>query len=194
MKNIWNTLRLFLWLTFLLGIAYPLFITIIAQLTMRHKANGSFLKADGKIVGSSLIAQKFEKDIYFWPRPSANDYNPLASGGSNLGPTSALLKKAVDDRRENIITIYDVNDRATIPTELLYSSGSGLDPHISLKAAYFQLPRVLQARKWNEDEERKKVVNLIEQLTENRSFGFIGEPCVNVLKLNLALDQLNSSM
>lgn len=189
MKNLWNILKLFLWLTFLLGIAYPLSITIISQLIMSHTANGSFLKLDGKTIGSSLIAQKFEKDIYFWSRPSAIDYNPLHSGGSNLGPTSALLKKIVDERRENIITIYDVTDRTSIPTDLIYSSGSGLDPHISLKSAYFQLPRILQARKWNE-EEKKKVMGLIEQLTEGKSFGFIGEPCVNVLKLNLALDKI----
>ena len=174
---------MFLWLTFLTGIIYPLLITAFAQLTMKHKADGNFLTSKEKIVGAALIAQKFESDKYFWPRPSAIDYNPLPSGGSNLGPISAALKKAVDERQEKILKAHHV-DKDKIPAELLFASGSGLDPHINIATAYFQIERIAKARGL----EGKDVKDLIDRMMIKRSFGFLGETCVNVLMLNQALD------
>ncbi len=171
---------MFLWLTLLTGLLYPLLITLIA-LTMKQKAEGNFVFTEGRRVGAELIGQKFESAKYFWSRPSAIDYNPLPSGGSNFGPTSAALKKAVDERREKWIKAHNRQD---IPAELLFASGSGLDPHLSLPAAYFQIARVAKAR--NLDEERVK--ELIDNLAIRRRFGFLGEECVNVLLLNIALD------
>jgi potassium-transporting ATPase KdpC subunit len=189
MKKIWNNVRMFLWMTFLTGIIYPLLITAIAQLTMKQKADGDFLASKEKIVGAALIAQKFESDKYFWARPSSIDYNPLPSGGSNLGPTSAALKKAVEERQEKIIKSHEVT-KDKIPTELLFSSGSGLDPHISLSTAYFQVERIAKARGL----ESKDIKNLIDYMTIKRSLGFLGEDCVNVLLLNKALDELPKSL
>ena len=184
MKDVRNSLKMFIWMTFLTGIVYPLMITGIAQLTMRHKANGEFFFINGKIVGAKLIAQKFENPRYFWPRPSVIDYNPLSSGGSNLSPTSSILKKVVEKRMEKV---QGANDQVSVPVELLFASGSGLDPHISLEAARFQIDRIAKARGWDE-KDKKKLNNLIETQSEGRYFGFLGEPCVNVLKLNLALE------
>lgn len=187
-----SALRMFLWLTLLAGIVYPLIITGIAQLTMKQKANGGFLSLKGKAVGAALIAQKFENEKYFWPRPSSIDYNPLPSGGSNLGPTSTDLRKVVEERRQFNAKAYGLADTNQIPSELLFSSGSGLDPHISPATALFQLDRVAKAR--HLDENGKKMLhNLIENFTENRLFGFIGEPYINVLQLNIALDQMSKN-
>ncbi|HEY4831551.1 MAG TPA: potassium-transporting ATPase subunit KdpC [Waddliaceae bacterium] len=175
---------MFLWMTFLTGIIYPLLITIIAQLTMKQKADGNFLSVKDKIVGSALIAQKFESDKYFWARPSAIDYNPLPSGGSNLGPTSAALKKAVEERQEKIIKAHLV-DKNKIPAELLFASGSGLDPHVSVFTAYFQIERVAKSRGL----ENSDIKNLIDSIAIKPRFGFLGEACVNVLMLNKTLDE-----
>ncbi len=169
---------MYLWLLLVTGVAYPLFITLIAQGIMRDRADGGIIVRDGKPIGASLIAQKFESDKYFWPRPSSVDYNPLPSGGSNLGPTSSDLKKSVEERQSRFAT------KRAIPSELLFASGSGLDPHISPKAAYFQVERIVKAR----GIDPKTVAKLIEDHTEGRLLGFIGEPCVNVLLLNRALD------
>lgn len=185
MLQIGANVRMFLWLTLVTGLLYPLLITAIAQLTMKQKADGHFITVEDKVVGAKLIAQKFESEKYFWPRPSAVDYNPMPSGGSNLGPTSAALKKAVDERREKILQFHHV-DKDAIPAELLYASGSGLDPHISLKAAYFQLERVAKARGL----EQKEIKDLVDHLATKPTFGFIGETYVNVLMLNKALDEL----
>jgi potassium-transporting ATPase KdpC subunit len=183
MKSMWNNVRMFLWMTFLTGIIYPLLITAIAQLTMKQKADGNFLTSNEKVVGAILIAQKFENDKYFWARPSAIDYNPLPSGGSNLGPTSAALKKTVEERKEKIAKAHSVaNDK--IPAELLFASGSGLDPHINVSTAYFQIERVAKSR----GIESKDIKNLVDHMTTKRSLGFLGEACVNVLLLNKALD------
>lgn len=193
MKNLWNSLRLFLWMTFITGIVYPLFIWGIAQLMINQKANGNFIVMEGKPIGSVLIAQKFEAFQYFWGRPSAIDYNPIPSGGSNLGPTSALLKKAVDDRIAVILKSQDPSDHHHIPSELLFTSGSGIDPHISPETAFFQIDRILKARKMDQKIGKQQLINLIEKFTEKRRFGFLGDPVVNVLQLNLALDHLTKA-
>jgi potassium-transporting ATPase KdpC subunit len=150
-----------------------------------RKSGGDFLASKEKVVGATLIAQKFESDKYFWARPSSIDYNPLPSGGSNLGPTSAALKKFVEERQEKIIKAHHV-DKDKIPPELLFASGSGLDPHITIPTAYFQIERVAKAR----GVESKDIKNLIDSRVIKPSMGFLGEACVNVLILNRALDEL----
>lgn len=170
-------LKAFLFMMLLTGGIYPLIITVIAQMTMPNLANGSLVKNGEKVIGSTLIAQKFEGEHYFWPRPSAIDYHPLKpSGGSNLGPTSKKLQEEVEKRKQKY--------GADAPSDLLYASGSGLDPHISLEAANYQIPRVAKARSIEEEELKK----LIESLKEKKQLGFFGSDYVNVLLLNQALD------
>ncbi len=181
-----KALKLFAWMVLVTGLIYPLFITVIAFITMPEKAAGSFTMNSSSL----LIGQAFESEKYFWPRPSAVNYNPLPSGGSNWGPTSAQLKQAVDERRRNIAALQDMTQ--PIPSELLFASGSGLDPHISPETAYFQMKRVADSRKLGE-QDRKKLQELIHSFVEKRSFGFLGMPRVNVLKLNLALDAISES-
>lgn len=191
MSTFWTSLRLLLWMTFITGVVYPLLITGIAQFTMHFKANGQLLIINNNIVGSTLIAQKFESDKYFWPRPSAIDYNPLPSGGSNLGPTSAALKKAVRERKTKNSSY--LTEQSKIPSELLFASGSGLDPHISISTAQFQIERIIKARGLDANDGKKTLKNLINQHIEKRRFGFIGQPCVNVLLLNIALDKIGQN-
>lgn len=178
-------LTLFLLLTVLTGIFYPLAVTAAAQAVFPAQANGSFLVAEGQTLGSELIAQPFDDPRYFWGRPSAVGYNASASSGSNLGPNNPALIEAV---RARIATLQaaDPANPNPIPVDLVTASASGLDPHISVAAALYQLPRVARARGLDE----AALKTLVEQYTESRQFGFLGEPRVNVLKLNLALDNL----
>jgi potassium-transporting ATPase KdpC subunit len=185
MKTIIQALKLFLIMTIITGIAYPLLITILGQIFFPNKANGSLINKDGSIIGSELIGQKFTSDKYFWPRPSAIDYNPLPSGGSNLGPTSAALKDLVVSRKDAI-------ERANpgsfdVPIDLLFASGSGLDPDISPEAARFQIDRVAHARGLD-NKAKIKLIDLVEKQIKQPDFGILGEPRINVLRLNIALD------
>jgi potassium-transporting ATPase KdpC subunit len=182
--------------TVLTGLAYPLAMTGIAQVLFRPQANGSLVERDGKVIGSTLIGQVFADAKYFHGRPSAttdtdpNDssktvpapYNAQNSSGSNLGPTSKALIERV---KEDAGKLKAENSKA-IPVDLVTSSGSGLDPDITPAAAAFQIPRVAKARNLSE----AAVAELVAKFTINRTFGVIGEPRVNVLELNLALDQL----
>jgi potassium-transporting ATPase KdpC subunit len=179
MKTILQSIRIYVLLTLLTGIIYPLAMTGVAQLLFPNQANGSRILDDGKIVGSELLAQKFESQVYFWPRPSAADYATVASGASNKGPTSADLKKSIDERREKF--------GSDAPVDLLTASGSGLDPHISPEGARLQISRVAAARNVS----IQKVSEVVDQTIESPQFGFLGEPRVNALKLNLALDRLH---
>ena len=178
MKTTLQSIRIFLVLTLLTGIIYPLAMTGAAQLLFPKQANGSRIVENGNLIGSELLGQKFESPRYFWPRPSAADYATVASGASNKGPTSADLKKAIDERRTTFGT--------DAPVDLLTASGSGLDPHISPEGARSQVARVAAARSLS----IQKVSELIDQTIEPPQFGFLGEPRVNVLRLNRALDQL----
>lgn len=170
----------------LLGIVYPLVITGIAQLAFPNQANGSIVRVDGKPVGSDIVGQLWTKPKYFWGRPSAagkNGYDPTATGGTNLGPTS---KKLIDATRDAIAALKKANPDATlpIPMDLVTSSASGIDPDITPEAAYYQAPRVAKARGLALAAVRATIANAI----HGRELGLLGEPHVNVLELNLALD------
>ena len=179
MKAILQSLRLYIILTLLTGILYPLAMTGVAQLLFPKQANGSRIVENGKLIGSDLLVQKFESPRYFWPRPSSADYATVPSGASNKGPTSADLKKSIDERRAKF--------GKDAPVDLLTASGSGLDPHISPEATRLQISRVASARNIS----IQQIAKIVDQTIEAPQLGFLGEPRVNVLKLNLALDQLH---
>jgi potassium-transporting ATPase KdpC subunit len=175
--------------TLLTGIAYPLAVTASAQLLFPRQANGSLVESRGKVVGSSLIGQAFDNARYFWGRPSATapvPYNAAASTGSNLGPTNPALATAVRERVAALRAAHPDQAQKPIPVDLVTASGSGLDPHISPAAALFQVHRVAQARGLADDRVRSLVLGHV----EGRALGLLGEPRVNVLGLNLALDAL----
>lgn len=178
-----QSVRALIVFTVITGLAYPLIVTGIAQLLFKDQANGSLLYQNEKIVGSSLIGQPFSDPKYFWGRPSATSpmpYNGAASAGSNQGPTNPALKEAVEGR------IKDHGGKTPVPADLVTASGSGLDPHISPAAAEYQIERVSKARNLPPE----KLRELVQNNTEGRQLGILGEPRVNVLRLNLALDAM----
>jgi potassium-transporting ATPase KdpC subunit len=180
-------LRMLVVLSVLTGVVYPFVVTGIAQLAFPRAANGSLIAGDGKILGSNLVGQPFDDPKYFWSRPSATSpqpYNAGASSGSNQGPRNPALADAVKDRIK-ALRDADPDNRAPVPVDLVTASGSGLDPHIGVAAAEYQLRRVARARGMPED----KVRALVGESTLPRTFGVLGEPRVNVLALNLALDR-----
>ena len=178
-------------MTVLTGVAYPLLVTGIAQGLFPDQANGSLIEQDGKVVGSVLIGQPFSDSKHFWSRPSATGpvpYNAGASSGSNLGPLNPALEEAVKARID-ALKAADPTQTAPIPVDLVTASGSGLDPHISPAAARWQAPRIARLHGLSEAE----VAKLIDANTDGRQLGLLGEPRVNVLTLNLALDRLAKS-
>jgi len=181
-------LRMLVVLSVLTGVAYPLLVTGVAQLVFPREANGSLIESGGKTVGSTLIGQPFSDPKYFWSRPSATSpqpYNAMASSGSNLGPRNPALADAVKDR---VKALHDADpgNGAPVPVDLVTASASGLDPEISLAAAEYQLPRVARARAIPDE----KLRALVAANTSGRTLGVLGEPRVNVLSLNLALDHM----
>jgi potassium-transporting ATPase KdpC subunit len=199
LREIRPAIVVLLTLTLITGLAYPLAMTGIAKVIFPRQAQGSLIESDGNVVGSALIGQVFTSDKYFHGRPSAttapdpNDstktvpapYNAANSGGSNLGPSNKAL---VDRVQGDVDALKKENPNAPVPADLVTTSASGLDPHISPEAALFQVPRIAKARNLPEDRVRQLVVDN----TEGRLFGLLGEPRVNVLQLNLALDRLKA--
>lgn len=186
--HIITALKYLLIMTILTGVVYPLLMTGFAQLIFPKKANGSLITKDGKVIGSELIGQKFDTTMYFWSRPSSVNYNPIPSGASNYGPTSDTLLKLVTSRRElysklNSIAIAD------IPTEMVFASGSGLDPHISPGGALTQVDRVVRARDFTINQ-KETLISDIKAMSQMPQFQFLGEPRINVLDLNIRLDEI----
>ena len=185
-KNFLTAIWFTLVTTVIFGLIYPLAVTGMAQLLFHDKANGQLIKRDGKLIGSRIIGQAFTEPGYFHSRPSAagSGYDPTASGGSNLGPTNKNLLERV---RGDVQKLHAENPNAPIPVDLVTTSGSGLDPDISPDAAEFQIPRVARSRNMTPEDLR----SLVDKHTKGRDLGFLGEPRVNVLELNLELDSLH---
>ena len=182
MKNLLTAVLMTIVTTVLLGLAYPLLVTGLAQVIFPDKANGQLIRAaDGTVIGSRLLGQPFSSPGYFRSRPSAAGYDASASSGSNLGPTN---QKLIDRVKADVAKLQAENPGKPVPIDLVTTSGSGLDPHISPAAAEFQVSRVARERSLTEDELR----NIVAAHTEGRQFGFLGEPRVNVLELNIDLD------
>ncbi len=188
MKDLKSALLLFVFLTILLGGIYPAVVTVAANLLFPNQAGGSLVTdGNGRVVGSLLIGQPFTGDKFFWPRPSATGdfpYNPLLSGGSNLGPTNPELIRRVEER---VALLRRTGITGEIPADLVFASASGLDPHISPEAAQVQIARVADARKMRVEELEK----IVASHTEMRQAAVLGAPRVNVLALNLALDKVS---
>jgi K+-transporting ATPase ATPase C chain len=181
------SLRMLLVMSALTGVVYPLLVTGIAKLAFPRAADGSLIVSDGKTLGSDLIGQPFDDPKYFWSRPSTTSpqpYNAMASSGSNLGPRNPALVDAVKDRIK-ALRDADPDNKAAVPVDLITASGSGLDPHLSAAAADYQVARVARARNVTGENVRR----LVAENTEGRTLGVLGEPRVNVLKLNIALDR-----
>jgi len=189
MKTLLISLKIFLFFTILTGILYPLFITGIAQVVFPLKANGSLIVKSNRAIGSELIGQQFDSAIYFTSRPSAVLYNPLPSGGSNYGLNNAKLKKLVTERKNQFIAFNHLDSLTLIPSEMLFASASGLDPHISPKAALLQVERIAKARNFNTIQ-KQKLMQRINDLTEVPQILCLGEERINVLLLNLATDKI----
>ena len=190
-KLITQSIRQTILWTVITGALYPLLITLIAQTCFHDQANGSLVTRDGKIVGSALLAQQFQGSNYFWPRPSACSYGTGATGiqassGSNLGPTSGQLQSNVTGNASSFISGNNLPTNTVVPADMVFASASGLDPHISPEAAQLQIARVAAVRGLPKDQ----VSGLVDKFTEPPQLGFLGEPRVNVLLLNLALDKL----
>ena len=192
MKTLFISLKIFLLFTVLTGVIYPLLVTGIAQLTFPAKANGSLIVKDNKTIGSELIGQQFDSTIYFSSRPSAVAYNPLPSGGSNYGLTNIKLKNQVTERRHQFITFNQLDSLTVIPSEMLFASASGLDPHISPQAALLQVERITKARNFDSSQ-KQRLLQRINELSEKPTFMVLGEERINVLNLNLELDKLKGN-
>ena len=189
MKTLFISLKIFLFFTILTGVAYPLLVTGVARVLFPFTSAGSIIYRDGKPIGSELIGQAFDSPVYFSSRPSAVGYKPLPSGGSNLGLTSRKLKIFVDSCKSRFLEFNHLLPGVNIPSEMLFSSASGLDPHISPEGALLQAGRVAAARHFNELQ-KQRLVEIIRELTQDPEFLCLGKKRINVLLLNLATDKI----
>jgi len=188
MKLLIQSILLTIVFTVLTGVMYPLVMTGIAQVAFHDKANGSLIERNGQVIGSELLAQQFTGDKYFWPRPSAGSYATVPSGASNLGPTSQALQSNVTANAVAFRTGNKLAADAPVPADMVFTSASGLDPHISPEAARLQVARVAAARSLSVDQ----VKELVEKFVESPQWGIFGESRVNVLRLNVALDEMDA--
>ena len=184
LDQIKTSILITLMFTVITGLVYPLSVTLFARGLFSNQANGSLITKSGNVIGSKLIGQNFTSPKYFHPRPSISNYDATISGGSNLAPTS---KKLIDRIKSDAQSLQKENPNLHVPIDLVTISGSSLDPHITPEAARFQVPRIAKVRKIAEE----KILELVHKYTEPRQFGIFGEPRVNVLLLNLALDNLS---
>ena len=192
MRTLIISLKIFLFLSILTGVIYPLLVTVTAQIIFPFKANGSLINKNNKVIGSELIGQKFDSITYFTSRPSSISYNPLPSGGSNYGLTSSKLKQLVEARKLKFITFNQLDSLADVPSEMVFASASGLDPHISQKAALLQVNRISQARNFDSSQ-KQELVECVKKLTEHPQFNFLGQERINVLILNIELEKLDNT-
>jgi len=192
MRTIIIALKAFLFFTILTGIIYPLFITGISQILFPEKSNGSLIIKENSIIGSRLIGQQFDSKSYFASRPSAISYNTMPSGGSNLGLSNSKLLSIVRSLESQFLTLNQLDSASLIPSEMLFASASGLDPHISPEAARLQVKRICETREFTDDEE-KSVIRLINELTESPQFLCLGQERINVLLLNIGLDRIDNN-
>jgi len=189
MKQLITCIRFFVLLMLLTGVLYPIGVTLLAGVLFPHQAKGSLVILNGKIVGSELLAQKTENPKYFWPRPSSGSYATIPSGASNLGPSSAALQKGISDFSTAFRKANKLSDSTPLPDDLITTSASGLDPHISPAAALIQIARVAAARGYT-PVQMEKLKTLVESHVEKPQLGFLGDARVNVLLLNLDLGKL----
>jgi len=189
MRTIITSLKAIFILTILTGIVYPVLMIIVSHFIFPQRASGSLITINGEIIGSEIISQKFQSEKYFWSRPSAIDYNPLPSGASNLGPTSRSLQKIVEQRKTFFTEKNFLSSNVALPTEMVFSSGSGIDPHISPEAALLQVQRIALAHGFDEVKVNK-LRSMIQKMAEPLQFGFLGQPRINVLLLNIELDKI----
>lgn len=189
MKTIITSVKLLLLMTILTGVIYPVFIYVIAKTVFQYKAGGELIEANGKIIGSELFGQKFTSKKYFQPRPSAVDYQPMPSGGSNLAPTSLTLKNNVDSLRKSYIIFNELPENTNVPPDAIFSSASGIDPHISYENAMLQTNRIAKERNYDE-KKKNQLIETVKNLTEKPQFGLFGNERINVLILNTEIDKL----
>jgi potassium-transporting ATPase KdpC subunit len=188
-KSFFISIRLLLILTVITGLIYPFLITGISGIFFHGTATGSLVQKNGSIIGSVLIGQQFDRAEYFWPRPSAVNYQALPSGASNLSWTDKKLKNQVTERKEAFLRDNMLADSIIIPKEMLFASGSGLDPHITPRAAFLQVERVANARQFNDDQ-KQALIMLVKKMTEKPQYSLFGEERINVFLLNLELDKI----
>jgi len=192
MKSLKTSLRIFLFFTILTGVIYPLIVTGVGQVLFHDKANGSILKQDGKAIGSLLIGQQFESVKYFSSRPSTTNYQTLPSGASNYGITNKKLFNLVTERKSQFLAVNQLDEQTIVPSEMLFASGSGLDPHISPKAALLQVDRIVKSRQFDYNQ-KQLLLQSISELTQLPQFLILGDQRINVLLLNLKLDEINKN-
>jgi potassium-transporting ATPase KdpC subunit len=189
-KQVLISVKILLMFSLVTGIIYPVFITALANLLFKDKANGSLIKKNDQVIGSSLIGQAFDSSAYFWPRSSAIGYNPLPSGGSNLGLTNEKIRQQLMEREQYFLRGNSLPSGTHVPSEMVFASGSGLDPHISPEAVFLQVDRIAKARNFSINQ-RNELLKLITKLIEEPQFHLFGQERINVFMLNLELDKID---
>jgi len=189
-KQVLISVKILLLFSLVTGIIYPLFITGMANLLFKDKADGSLIKRNDQVIGSSLIGQAFDSLAYFWSRPSAIGYNPLPSGGSNLGLTNEKIRQQLMERERYFLRVNSLPPGTHVPSEMVFTSGSGLDPHISPEAALLQVDRIAKARNFSIIQ-RNELQILITKLIEEPQLSLFGQERINVFMLNLELDKID---